>query len=141
MQLYNRPPLCNSHYPMRNLTRFFSLLAAGVLTGCTGTLTNLAPTYQIRRADNLYPVAVAFESRQQSLRWETIKPFVVVDNTLYPMRPMPLMTNRWETIIPVAPNLKAIHFRYKFDWQYNAIPNRHNDTLVSAPQFLRIVDK
>lgn len=119
----------------------FSLLAVGLLTGCTGTLTNLAASYQNRRADNLYPVAVAFESRQQSLRWDSIKPFVVVDNNLFPMRPMPLMTNRWETIIPVAPGVKAIHYRYKLDWQYNAIPDRRNDTLISQPQFLRIVDK
>jgi len=126
---------------MRKMSLMFPLLAAGFLTGCTGTLTNLAPTYQVRRADNLYPVAVAFESRQQSLRWDSIKPFVVVDNNVYPMRLMPLMTNRWETIIPVAADTKAIHFRYKFDWQYNAIPDRRNDTLVSSPQFLRIVEK
>lgn len=126
---------------MRNLTQFLSLTAVVVLTGCTGTLTNLAPEYQTRRADGLYPVAVAFETRQASLRWQSIKPYVVVGDKFYPMRQMPLMSNRWETLLEVPAGTSIVHYRYKLEWQYNAIPVPQNDSQLTKPQTLRIIDK
>jgi hypothetical protein len=126
---------------MRMLKQTWPLLLTALLTGCTGTLTNLTPQYQTRNANGLYPVAVAFQSRQQSLRWESIKPAVEVGNEVYPMRRMPLMTNRWETLIPVPAGTSTLHYRYKFDWQYNAVPAPQNDSMISAPQTLRIMDR
>lgn len=111
------------------------------LTGCTGTLTNLTPHYQNRRAEGLYPVAVAFETRQATVRWPSIKPTVIVGDKSYPMRPMPLMTNRWETLIPVPADTNVVHFRYKLEWQYNAIPVPRNDSQLSKIQSLRIIDR
>lgn len=125
---------------MRTLTKFLPLAALVLLTGCTGTLTNLSANYQTRRPDGLYPVAVAFDTRQQSLRWDSIKPYVVVGDNLYPMRPMPLMNNRWETLIPVPAGVNQAYYRYKFDWQYNAIPDPQNDSMESKPQMLHILD-
>jgi len=110
-----------------------------LLAGCTGTLTNLSPNYQVRRADGLYPVSVAFDSRQQSLRWDSIKPFVLVGNEEYAMRPTPLMTNRWEALVPVAAGADEVEYRYKLEWQYNAIPNPQNDSQLSKKQVLHIV--
>ena len=126
---------------MRNLINLLSLTAVLALTGCTGTLTNLTPQYQTRRADGLYPVAVAFETRQASLRWNSLKPFVVVGDKFYPMRPMPLMTNRWETLLAVPADANVVHFRYKLEWQYNAIPVPQNDSQITKPQTLRIIDR
>lgn len=126
---------------MRNLIKLLSVTAVMALTGCTGTLTNLTPQYQTRRADGLYPVAVAFETRQGSLRWQSIKPYVVVGDKFYPMRPMPLMTNRWETLLAVPADANVVHFRYKFEWQYNAIPVPQNDSQLSKLQSLRIIDR
>jgi len=126
---------------MRHLTKLLTLAAAGLLTGCTGTLTNLSPNYQVRRADGLYPVSVAFDSRQQSLRWDSIKPFVLVGNEAYPMRTTPLMTNRWEALVPASPGTSQVEYRYKLEWQYNAIPNPQNDSQLSKKQVLHIVDQ
>jgi hypothetical protein len=126
---------------MRNIIRLFPLIAVLGLTGCTGTLTNLSPQYQIRKPDGLYPVAVAFDTRQATVRWTSIKPFVVVGDKLYPMRPMPLMTNRWETLIPVPADANGVQYRYKLEWQYNAIPTPQNDSQLSKLQTLRIVDR
>lgn len=126
---------------MRIFSLFIAAATLTALTGCTGTLTNLAPEYQTRRADGLYPVAVAFETRQQSLRWHSIKPYVVVGEKLYPMRPMPLMSNRWETLLPVPADTGIVHYRYKLEWQYNAIPVPQNDSQITKPQTLRIIDK
>src|SRR5262249_7320593 len=65
-------------------------------SGCTALMTNLTPQVQERNPNNLYPVEVALQSRQQTLRWESIKPQIVVGTEFYPMRPTLLMTNRWE---------------------------------------------
>ncbi|HTI99975.1 MAG TPA: hypothetical protein VL527_13930 [Dongiaceae bacterium] len=124
---------------MRKLTKFLPVVLGLLLTGCTATLTNLSPEYQTRRADGLYPVAVSLNTRQASVRWDSIKPYVVVGNNFYPMQPMPLMTNRWETLIPVPADTSIIHYCYKFDWQYNAIPTPQNDSMKSPMQTLRIV--
>lgn len=126
---------------MRKITRFLPLLLPALLAGCTGTLTNLTPGYQPRNPSGLYPVSVAFNTRQQSLRWESIKPYVQIGNELIEMRRTPLMTNRWETLVSVPPGTSAISYRYKFDWQYNAIPTPRNDSLLSSPQTLQIVDQ
>jgi len=141
IQLYKPAGLCNADGCMRNFIRLFSLTAALALTGCTGTLTNLSPQYQTRRADGLYPLAVAFDTRQASLRWSSIKPYVVVGDKFYPMRPMPLMTNRWETLLAVPADTGVVHYRYKLEWQYNAIPVPQNDSQISKLQTLKIIDR
>ncbi|MGA2685698.1 MAG: hypothetical protein ABSF51_11655 [Verrucomicrobiota bacterium] len=97
------------------------LLPVLLLTGCATTFTNLTPLEQPRNANNLYPVEVAFTSQQQSLRWESIHPYVVANGQLYDMRPTPLITNRWEGFVPVPPGVNAVAYRYKFDYLYNDI--------------------
>src|ERR1043166_3408039 len=63
------------------------------VVGCTTTFTNLTPQTQERTTNNLYRVEVAIQSRQQTMRWESIKPQVVVGTDFYPMTPTKLMTN------------------------------------------------
>src|SRR4051812_18230232 len=90
------------------------LLVPLLFAGCQATLTNLTPQTRIRNPDNLYMVEVALSSRQQTLRWDSIKPQVVVGSDFYSMRPTKLMTNRWEGLIPVPSNVNMVHYRYKF---------------------------
>src|SRR6266700_4984448 len=97
------------------------LLAPLLLAGCKATLTNLTPLTRTRNPDNLYKVEVALASQQQTLRWDSIKPQVVVGTEFYPMRPTLLMTNRWEGLIPVPGSASTAHYRYKFDFNYNAM--------------------
>src|ERR1043165_6701190 len=103
---------------MRKLIKFSPLLLATLFAGCTNTLTNLTPEYQVRNANGLYPVGVSLTTRQQSLRWDSIKPYVMVGDNAYPMRLMPYMKNRWETLVPVPADVNLIHYTYKFDYQY-----------------------
>ena len=126
---------------MRKLIKFCPVLLATLLAGCAGTLTNLTPEYQTRNANGLYPVAVALSTRQQSLRWQSIKPYVMVGDNAYPMRLMPYMKNRWESLVPVPADVNLLHYTYKLDYQYNAIPEPQNDSLLSAPQTLRIMER
>ncbi len=95
------------------------LLAPCLLTGCTATFTNLSAQRQLRNPDHLYPVEVSLNTRQQSLRWDSIQPFVVVGTERYPMRQTPLMHNRWEGLIPVPPGTNIVYYNYRFDFLYN----------------------
>jgi hypothetical protein len=95
------------------------LLLPLLFAGCATTLTNLTPKQQTRNAENLYPVEVAFASTEQTLRWGTIKPQILVGTEFYPMHPTQLMTNRWEGLIPVSRQTNVVYYRYKFDFRYN----------------------
>ena len=99
--------------------KILPLLPVLLLTGCATTFTRLTPLQQPRNANNLYPVEVAFNSQQQSLRWDTIHPYVVANGQLYAMRPTPMMTNRWEGFVPVPPGANQVTYRFKFEYLYN----------------------
>jgi hypothetical protein len=117
------------------------LLIPFLMAGCQATLTNLTPQTRVRNPDNQYMVEVALSSRQQTMRWDSIKPQVVVGQDFYPMRPTKLMTNRWEAFLPVPSNVNSVHYRYKFDYNYNAVGAPRSDSILSHEYTLRIVDK
>jgi hypothetical protein len=116
------------------------LLTPLLLAGCS-TITNLTPSKQTRNETGLYPVEVAFASRQQSLRPQSIKPSVMVGNDVYPMRRTPLVKNRWETLVPIGPDKKGIDYHFQFYYEYNAIPQVRPGSLASREYHLDIVDK
>jgi len=117
------------------------LLAPLLLAGCA-TFTNLTPQRQVRNANNLYPVEVAFNTRQQTLRWDSIQPFVKVGTESYPMRQTLLMSNRWEGLVPVPPGTNTLQYRYKFDFKYNVIGDQPQDDSALSPEYLlRILNR
>ena len=97
---------------------FLSLVTLLLLTGCSATFTRLTPLQQARNGNNLYPVEVMFNSSQQSLRWDSIKPYVLVNGELYPLRPVPVVLNRWEGLVPVP---SSANYRFKFEYLYNQV--------------------
>ncbi len=115
------------------------LLAPLLLAGCATTFTNLTPLEQPRNANGLYPVEVALASRQQTLRWDSIRPQIMVGDNYFPMRPTPMMTNRWEGLVPVPANANLVHYRYKFDFEYNAMGHPKPDSALSPEYTLRII--
>jgi len=122
--------------------KLLPLLPALLLTGCAATFTNLTPQLQTRNASNLYPVEVAFDSRQQSLLWETIHPYVLANGELYPMRPTPMMRNRWEGLVPVPSGTNGVSYRYKFSYLYNTFgAPPQSDSTVSPAYKLQILDQ
>ena len=123
------------------LKKLLPLLIVPVLMGgCAATFTNLTPRQQVRNADNLYPVEVAMDSRQQTMRWHTIKPQILVGDKAYEMRPTLLMTNRWEGLLPVGPGTNIVHYRYKLNYEYNAFGTPGHDSALSSEYTLRITD-
>ena len=116
------------------------LLLSLVLAGCTARVTNLSALHQQRNPNNLYPVEVGFDTRQQTVRWQSIQPHIIVGNETYDMRPTLLMTNRWEGLIPVPPGVNTVEYRYKCDYQYNRMGPPGNNSALSRKFTLRILD-
>jgi hypothetical protein len=99
--------------------KFLLVLPALIITGCAGTFTNLTPLEQTRNANNLYQVEVAFTSPQETMRWDSIRPYLLVNGQLYDMHPTPMVTNRWEGFVPATPMENTVTYRYKFDYMAN----------------------
>jgi len=124
------------------LKKFLPLLPALVLTGCAATFTRLTPLEQPRNPNNLYPVEVQFNSPQQSLRWDSLKPYVLVNGELYPLTPVPMVQDRWQGFVPVPPGANAVNFRFKFDYLYNAFNKPPQPNSAWSPTYhLRIMDQ
>ena len=125
-----------------NLKRFLPLLPALLLTGCSTTFTRLTPLEQPRNANNQYPVEVQFNSTQQSLRWDSLKPYVLVNGELYPLRAEELVQIRWDGFVPVPAGTKTVAFRFKFDYLYNNFNTPPKPNSAWSPTYqLRIVDQ
>jgi hypothetical protein len=122
--------------------KFLPLLSLLVLTGCAGTFTRLTPNQQPRNANNLYPVEAVFNSSQQSLRWDSIQAYVLVNGALYPMRPVPIVQNRWEGLVPVPAGASGVSYRFKFDYEYNNFGTPPKPNSVFSPLYdLKVVDQ
>ena len=122
--------------------KFLPLLPVLWLTGCAATFTRLTPLEQPRNANNQYPVEVQFNSPQQSLRWDSLKPYVLVNGDPYPLRPVAMVQNRWEGFVPVPAGTNAVSFRFKFDYLYNNMGTAPKPNSALSPQYqLKIVDQ
>jgi hypothetical protein len=122
--------------------KFLMILPALLLTGCAATFTRLTPVEQPRNPGNAYPVEVAFSSQQQSLRWDSIQPYVLANGQLYPMHPVPLVKNRWEGFVPVPPSANSASYRFKFDYLYNNFGTEPKpNSLYSQTYLLKVVDQ
>ncbi len=118
------------------------LLLSALLSGCGTTITSLSPKRVLRNPSNLYTLEAALDSKQQSLRWSSIKPAVVIDNVAYPMRQTALMTNRWETVVPLPSSEKVVFYRFKFDFTYNSFGAPPSpDSAMSKMYRMQILDK
>jgi hypothetical protein len=123
-----------------NLKKFLPLTLALMLTGCASTFTRLTPLEQPRNPNNLYPVEVEFNSPEQAMRWDSIKPYVLVQGQLYPMRKEPMMTDRWEGFVPVPPSQDSTQYRFKFDYLYNAFGSEPKKGSATSPLYeLKII--
>ena len=111
-----------------------------VLAGCTSMSTNLSAQRQVRNANNLYPVEVSFDSRQQSLRWDSIQVSVMVGKESYPMRRTHLMNNRWEGLVPVPAGEKSVSYFYKFNYDYTDFGKISKSSAASRTYKLQILD-
>jgi uncharacterized protein YceK len=111
-----------------------------LLAGCASTITNISAQRQIRNANNLYPLEVSLDSRQQTLKWDTVQPYVIMGTESYPMKPVKYMQNRWECVIPVPANVNSVTYHYKFDYQVNDFGGPKKSSASSHSYKLLIVE-
>ena len=123
---------------MKNMMFFVLLLLLGCVTN--SSVTNLTPTRAKRTPNNLYLIEYEWRSNQQSLRAESITPYVVVGTETYPMRRVPRMKNRWEAYIPVPPNQKSVLYHIKVDYDYNDFGKRGKGSIKTEEYKLNIED-
>lgn len=116
-------------------------LLAVLLTGCNATFTNLTPKQQVRNPDGLYPVEVAMNTRQGTLRWDSIEAKIMMGTNLFPMRQTLLMSNRWEGLVPVPADTNVVFYRYRLDFLYNDFGGPKNDSALSEQYRLLILDE
>ena len=115
------------------------LLLLGV--GCTHSrITNLTPANLPRNTTGFYPVEMIWENNTHTLRHESVKPMVMVGTQVYPMKRTPLVTNRWETLVPVPAEASELRYRIKVNWEYNAVPVPDANSQRSEEFLLRISD-
>jgi len=115
--------------------KFLPLVPVLLLTGCASQFTRLTPLEQPRNPNNLYPVEVQFNSPEQAMRPDSVKAYVQVEGQLYPLRPEPMVENRWEGFVPVSPTSDGTEFRFKFDYLYNAFGSEPKPASASSPLY------
>ena len=124
------------------LKKFLSLLPVLLFTGCAATFSRLTPSQQPRNQNNVYPVEVSFNSSQQSLRWDSIKPYVLMNGTRLPMRQVLGIENRWEGLVPVPPTESSVTYRIVFDYDYNNFGTPPKPDSAFSPTYtLKITDQ
>jgi hypothetical protein len=117
-----------------------SLLLLAV-TGCsTTTITNLTPSRLPRKDNDQYTFEVDYNTRQQSLIRESMQGYIIVGGERYPMQRVPMLHNRWEGIVPIPADQDVVTYRYRFDYQYRAIPDLRRDSVESKYYQLFILD-
>lgn len=124
------------------MKKILLLLPVLLMAGCTTQFTRLTPLEQPRNANNFYPVEVQFDSTKQNLRWDSIKPYVLVDGELYPLHQVPLVDNRWEGFVSVPPTSSEVDFRFKFDYLYNTFGSDPKPNSAYSPLYkLNVLDQ
>ena len=125
------------------LKKILLLLPVLLLAGCTTpTFTRLTPVQQLRNADNQYPVEAMLDTRQQSLCWDSIKAYVLVNGRALEMRRVPLVKNRWEGLVPVPPGANTVTYRFKFDYLYNHFGTQPQPNSITSKVYtLKVVDQ
>jgi hypothetical protein len=110
------------------------------LAGCS-SITNLTPSRLPRNESGLYRVEAAWETREQTIRPESLKPMVMVGYETYEMRPELVVSNRWETFVPLPADQSLLHYRFRFDFLRNAISAPVEDSKLSPEYTLQITEK
>ncbi len=126
----------------RHMKHLLALLFVTLgLVGCTtGKITNLTPTKVTRNSAGAYPIEFAWHSREHALRQDSIQPQVIVGLQSFPMQRTQVVSNRWETLVPVPANQNFLLYRFKVDYEFNTIPSRKKNSRLSPEYKLEIVD-
>ena len=125
---------------MSMMKRFFALLLLPLLfVGCS-SITNLTPSKYPRNTTGMYHVEAAWKTEQRSIRADSMKPIVMIGQNTYEMTKVPVVRDRWETVIPIPADKNAAHYRFRFDYKVNAFPVGHEDSSMSPEYKLEVTE-
>ena len=110
------------------------LMTSMVIAGCVTTITNLTATTQPRNANNLYLIEYQWDTTQQTIKADSVQPFVIVGFDTYEMRPTLKMAQRWEVLVPVPPDKGMIVYRFKVDYEVNRFGKPGKES-KSSPEY------
>ena len=134
--------MCNPHRAMLKMKWFPLFLLPVLLAGCvSSSITNLTSTRQPRNPTGLYPIDYEWSTSQQTIRPDTITPYVVVGFDFYKMHQTLKMTNRWEVLIPVPADKNSVNYYFKVDYDYNRIGKPGKQSLRSPGYKLYVTEK
>jgi uncharacterized protein YceK len=119
---------------------FCLLLLPVLLAGCT-SITNLTPSQYTRDPSGYYRVEAEWKSNRRAIRPGSFQPLVVIGFDTFPMRPVSVVHDRWEAYIPVPADKYFVLYRYKFDYQVDAVSKPRPDSLMSPEYTLKIREK
>jgi hypothetical protein len=138
--LWLRPRWCVCAKDQRKMKKFFGLLMlSALLTGCTTSITNLAPSHYQREPSGYYRVEAEWSTRREVVRPDSFKPLVVVNGVeTYPMQRVPLVADRWQAYIPVPANQDMILYHYKFDFLDDAFGGPRPNSIMSRDYELHV---
>ncbi|MDB6027030.1 MAG: hypothetical protein JWM68_3253 [Verrucomicrobiales bacterium] len=126
---------------IRHMKKFLPILILPLFVAGCSTVTNLTPRTQERAGNNTYPVEMKWVSNQHALKPETVHPVVIVGTESIPMQPIPVVKNRWEAFIPVAPNENVVRYKYKVNYEVSGIPVPQKESKSSAEYKMEIKEK
>jgi hypothetical protein len=98
----------------------------------------LTPTTYPRSASGYYRVEAMWKSNQRVIEPDSFQPQVMVDLQNYPMKPVPLVQDRWEAFVPVPADKDYINYRYKFDFMQDGFHKPQGNSLMSSVYQLHV---
>ena len=120
---------------------FFLIAAVLLQTGCLSTtVVNLTPSKVSRNAAGTYRFEAAWETNEKSIQEDSIEGFVVLNEVHYPMKKVPVVTDRWEALIPLEQASEGYTYHLKFDFIYDSHPEPKPNSLRTKPFSLKIVE-
>ncbi|MEI7732869.1 MAG: hypothetical protein WCO56_25075 [Verrucomicrobiota bacterium] len=126
---------------MTMMKQIVVLLALAMLaTGCH-TVTNLTPAQVSRNTNGLYNLEMMWTHQEAALRPQTVKASVMVGHDFYPMERTPLLKGRYEALVPIPANRDSLYYRFKIDFEKNAIPEPRAESVLSQEYKLSIMDQ
>jgi len=117
------------------------LMVCLLCSGCATTITNLTPSTQKRNPNGLYPFELDVQTTKYCIRKNTMQAYVLIDGRAYEMQPTFMLTNRWETLIPVPANREYVNYQFKVNYDYDQVPHPKASSKLSPPFQLQIVDR
>jgi hypothetical protein len=83
---------------------------------------------------------MSLDTRQHAIRNDSIRAYVLVGGRTYPMQPTFMLSNRWETLVPISGDREYVNYQYKVNYDYNCIPHPNPGSKLSEPFHLQILD-